>query len=119
MSGDRVHYDDLEFDDQLALLRGVAFTGEVFAEYPDGRPEIEFNYVDGLPSGLQRRWYPNGQLEMEWEAIRGHGSAWSRQWHENGVVRLERVNEDGFPVRIREWSDDGMMVRETNTRGEK
>jgi hypothetical protein len=38
----RVHYDDLEFDDQLALLGDTAFTGVVYANYPDGRAEIEY-----------------------------------------------------------------------------
>jgi len=109
----RVHYDDLEFDDQLALLGDEPFTGVVYANYPDGSLESEFHYIDGLPSGVQRQWHPNGQLEAEWDAIRGHGSAWSRKWHPNGVMKYERINGNRFPVRLREWSEDGQLLKET------
>lgn len=109
----RAHYDDLEFDDDLALLNGAPFTGVVYAIHEDGKPEIEFNYIDGLPSGLQRRWFRSGQLEQEWDAVRGQGSAWSRTFYLNGVMQQERINEDNLPVRIREWSADGSLLRDT------
>src|SRR4029077_12695400 len=103
----RVHYDDLEFDDKLALLGDTAFTGVVYANYPDGRAEIEYYYIDGLPSGIQRQWYRNGQLESEWDAVRGRGSTWSHEWHPNGVMKKERINNgNNLPVCIREWSED-------------
>jgi antitoxin component YwqK of YwqJK toxin-antitoxin module len=111
----RVHYDDIDFDDQLALLDDVPFTGIIYANYHNDRPEIEFNYSDGLPCGVQRRWYPDGQLEEEWDAVRGQGSAWSRKWYPNGIMKSERVNEDNLPVRIREWSEDGQLLSETTS----
>lgn len=107
------HYDDLEFDDQLALLNDTPFTGVVYARHENGQLEIELNYIEGLPAGNQRRWYASGQLEAEWEAVRGHGSTWSREWHPNGVLRSERINEDNFPVRIREWSEDGQLLKDS------
>ncbi len=108
----RVHYDDLEFDDQLALLHDVPFTGVIYAHYADGGPEIEFNYVDGLPSGLQRRWHPSGQLEAEWDAVRGRGSNWSRVWYPNGKMKSERIDEDQFPILLREWSETGELTKD-------
>jgi antitoxin component YwqK of YwqJK toxin-antitoxin module len=83
----RAHYDDISFDDQLALLDDAPFTGIIYATHPDGGLELEYNYVEGLPSGIQRQWYPGGQLEKEWDAVRGKGSVWSRQWHPNGVPK--------------------------------
>ena len=109
----RVRYDEIEFDDQLGLLNGEPFTGAVYATHENGQPEIEFNYVGGLPSGIQHRWFPSGQLEMEWDAIRGQGSAWSRHWYPNGVMKLERINESNLPIRIREWSEDGRLLSDT------
>ena len=85
----RAHYDHLQFDDDLALLDDVPFTGIVYAHYPDGKPEVEFNYVEGLRSGIQKLWYSNGQLEMEWQAVRGQGSDWSREWAEDGTLIRE------------------------------
>lgn len=114
----RVVYDDLEFDDQLALLEGVPFTGTVYANYPDGGMEVEFNYSQGLPAGIQRRWYPNGQLEQEWDAVRGRGSAWSREWYPNGVMKCERIDDaNGLPSLLREWSQDGRLIDDTASKG--
>ena len=62
MSGDppRAHYDDIEFDDQLAFLDGAPFTGVVYADHIDGGLELEYNYAEGLPSGIQPQW-PAGE----------------------------------------------------------
>jgi antitoxin component YwqK of YwqJK toxin-antitoxin module len=113
----RVPYDAVEFDDQRALLNGVPFSGILYADYSDGTPEAVYQYVEGLPAGLQRRWHSNGQTQAEWEAIRGRGSAWSREWHPNGSLKCERINEDGRPVIVREWSEEGDLLSETIKRG--
>jgi len=133
----RANYDDLEFDDQQALLNDVPFTGIVYAVHENGQLEMEYNYVDGLPSGLQREWHPNGQLGKESYAIRGNGSTWrrnwypdgqleeerhaivgqssiwSRKWYPNGIMKSEQINENYRPVRIREWSEDGRLLSDT------
>lgn len=103
----RAHYDDIAFDDQLALDEDEPFTGVIYADFADGRAEISYQYVDGLPSGLQRRWYPSGQIEEEWEAVRGRGAAWSKKWYANGQLEYERLNKDNDLVEIRRWSEDG------------
>ena len=114
----RAQYDDIEFDDQLALLEGAPFTGVIYANHPDGGLELEYNYAEGLPSGIQRQWYRGGQLEKEWDAVRGKGSVWSRQWHPNGVLKYERINdENGLASRIREWSEDGRLLSDTASTG--
>lgn len=59
----RVVYDDLEFDDQLALLEGVPFTGIVYANYPDGagwRPS------SAIPGGFHRASSADGILMVNW-----------------------------------------------------
>ena len=109
----RVPYDAVEFDDDLALLNGIPFSGIIYANYSDDTPEAEYYYVEGLRAGLQKRWHPNGQIEAEWEAVRGKGSAWSRQWYANGSLKSERVNMDNRPVLVREWSEEGDLLSET------
>lgn len=83
----RVDYDDLELDDELALLDGTPFTGIVYSERPDGTLESESNYVDGLPDGLQQEWHPNGVLAQRAIAVRGNGSSEVHTWHANGQPR--------------------------------
>ena len=101
----RVDYDEIEFDDDLALLSDVPYSGIIDGHYPDGQLEVEYTYVEGLPSGIQRIWYPNGQLMKEWDAVRGNGSRWSRQWHPNGTVREKSAFENSTEVILREWSE--------------
>lgn len=114
----RALYDDIEFDDQLALLDGAPFTGVAYANYPNGGLEVEFNYCQGLPSGIQRRWYPDGKLEQEWDAVRGRGAAWSREWYRNGVMKCERIDDgNGVPRLLREWSEDGRLLNDTTSKG--
>lgn len=114
----RVHYDALDFDDDLALLDGVPFSGLVYADYPDGSRDSEYLYDNGLPSGIQRRWFANGQLEKEWDAVRGKGVTWSRQWHANGMMRLDIIiGEDRFPISTREWDEDGRLLRDESRQG--
>ena len=106
----RVNIDDVEFDDQLALVNDVPFTGLVFVMCTNGQLEAEYNYVEGLPSGIQRTWYPDGNLMEEWSAIRGRGSAWTREWYQEGTMKSERIYENGALVRVREWGEDGQLL---------
>ena len=103
----RVNYDDLEFDDQLALLNGVPFTGIVFSLYTDGKLESESRYAAGLPDGLQEEWYADGKLARRNIAVRGKGSSESWSWHANGVLRSHRRNVDLMPVEVRAWDERG------------
>ena len=108
----RVLYDDVEFDDQLALVNGKPFTGIIFAQHPNGQLEAEKNYKEGLPEGLQREWYPNGQLKHEWNAIRGHGSSLATEWYENGQMKRRTYCRFGWQVRVQEWTQRGQLCRD-------
>lgn len=106
----RVLYDDVEFDDQLALVGGKPFTGVIFALHPGGQPEAELNYREGLPEGLQQEWYANGQLERKWIAVRGKGSSEAHEWYVDGAPKSFRRNIDLWPVEIKEWDGHGNLV---------
>lgn len=105
--GKVVHYDDVDFDDDLALVAGKPFTGMIVSEHPDGSAESRRNYVEGLPEGEQQEWYPTGQLERRWIAIRGHGSSEVWSWHANGQPRTYRRNIDQKPVEVKAWDEEG------------
>lgn len=112
----RVACDDLEFDDQLALLDGEPFTGTAFSLYPDGRLESESRYVAGLPEGLQEEWYPNGRLFRRNIAVRGRGSSEAWTWYGNGVMRTYSRHVDLRPVEARAWSEAGHPVDPSSLR---
>lgn len=106
----RVNYDDLELDDQLALLDGVPFTGIVYSERPDGTIESEGQYRDGLPDGVQQEWYAGGQLERRWIAVRGNGPSEERTWHRNGQPRSTKRYENRRVVDARAWDETGRPI---------
>ena len=106
----RIDYDELELDDQLALLNGMPFTGVVTSRYPDGALESEGRYREGLPEGEQRRWYPDGQLERRWIAIRGKGSSEEWSWRPDGRPRSHRRNEGWRPVELEAWDEAGRPI---------
>jgi antitoxin component YwqK of YwqJK toxin-antitoxin module len=83
----RINYDDLEFDDQQALIGGVPFTGIVFSLYQNDALEYEMHYRDELPEGLQQGFYPNGGLKEQWFAIWSKGSSESFEYHPDGGIK--------------------------------
>lgn len=107
----RVLYDDVNFDDQLALIDGKPFTGRIIARYESGELEEERNYIDGLPSGLQRRWHANGQLSDKSIAIRGHGVSIHEEWYPNGQMKRRTHAKFEVRIHIQEWTYEGHVCR--------
>lgn len=106
----RVNYDDLELDDELALLDGKPFTGIVYAERPDGSLESEGNYVEGLPDGLQESWYAGGQIAGRFWAVRGNGASEVRTWYRNGQARSVERFADLRLVEAQAWDEAGRAI---------
>jgi antitoxin component YwqK of YwqJK toxin-antitoxin module len=108
----RVEYDDIEFDDDLALFNEQPFTGIVYEYYDIGQLAYEGFYDEGLPQGLQQDWYRNGQMEGKAYAIRGQGTSESWHWYENGIQKSYRKNDrNGFWVELKEWDEEGNLTR--------
>jgi antitoxin component YwqK of YwqJK toxin-antitoxin module len=108
----RVRYDDVEFDDQLALVDGRPFTGIIFDLFPDGRTAAEYQYREGLPEGLQREWHRSGGLKKEAVAVRGHGSSEVKEWFESGQLKSVSRAEFGWLTHVTEWREDGALVKD-------
>lgn len=106
----RILYDDVDLDDDLALVDDRPFTGIIFSVHPNGTLEAELNYREGLPEGLQQEWYANGQLERKWIAVRGKGSSETHEWYDDGKPKSLRRNIDIWPIEIKEWDEHGTLV---------
>jgi len=105
-----VLYDDIDFDDDLAIVDGKAFTGIIFDMHSNGQIECLLNYRDRLPEGLQQTWYPNGQLAAQWIAIWGHGSRESQEWYADGSPKSFRRNVNLSLVEYKEWDEQGNLI---------
>lgn len=106
----RVNYDALEFDDELALLDGVPFTGIVYSLNRDGGLESEGRYVDGLPDGLEEQWYPDGQIEHRIMFVRGNGSSEASTWYRNGQLRSVKRFQNRRLVESQAWDEAGTPI---------
>lgn len=108
----RVLDEDLEYEDDLRLLNGKPFTGIGYQKYPNGQLELEVNYREGLPDGLQREWFANGQLKRKSHAIRGLGTSKMTTWYENGQVQSIALYDVGVKIEYKEWSEDGELLKD-------
>ena len=66
--------EGVNMNEELAFRKGIAYlknsdtpyTGKAFALHENGQKQMEANYKDGKPIGLEVAWYENGQKEREW-----------------------------------------------------
>ena len=63
---ERVLFDSLKIDNDIAYYKSNLFTGIAFSKYDNGQLEREANYKDGKYDGVYKRWYDNGQLDLEY-----------------------------------------------------
>lgn len=108
----RIDYDEVDFDDDLALVDGRPFTGIIFGLDGDGRLRSESHYRDGLPDGPSEEWTPDGRLERRWIAIRGNGASEAWEWHGNGRMRSYRRFVDRYAVETKIWDEEGTLLSE-------
>jgi antitoxin component YwqK of YwqJK toxin-antitoxin module len=106
----RVDDDELDFDEDQRILKGVPFTGIGFSEYPNGRLRGEAPYKDGFEEGVCRKWFPNGQLKREWLAVHGRATGTVTEWHENGKIKSIGEYEYGAELSYDEWSESGELT---------
>jgi antitoxin component YwqK of YwqJK toxin-antitoxin module len=106
----RVDYDDIELDDELALVGGTPFTGIVYSLHGNGSIECEGRYVDGLPDGLQEEWDADGRLVARSIAVRGNGSSESWTWYPGGRMRTHRRFRDRQVIEDHAWDEQGGVV---------
>jgi antitoxin component YwqK of YwqJK toxin-antitoxin module len=52
----RVHEDELDWDERLRTHQGVPFTGVGFRLYSNSLLMFEIPYINGRPEGLMKEW---------------------------------------------------------------
>ena len=67
-------------------------------DYPDGKPQLYAEQLDGQADGLWLEWYPNGQLRYRarWKEGKGHG-LWE-YFYEDGQLRSRSVYDADQPI---------------------
>ena len=86
MNGERIEYKNDKIVRKQAFKNNIA-EGYYLVYYDSGEVKDSLFYVNGLQSGIQKRYYENGQLGAEaiYNAI-GKKSGLYKSWHENGKL---------------------------------
>lgn len=68
--------------DHNKLKQGI---WRVMHNYPlENIVKYEYNYVDGVNHGPQKKWFPNGQQEDEFHYVDGKGNGLWKEWIVDG-----------------------------------
>jgi antitoxin component YwqK of YwqJK toxin-antitoxin module len=107
--------DDLKLNEEgrLCLASGESFTGVTEDCYEDGQPASRGHFLDGLRHGHQQEWYGTGQIRSEETVCLGQTHGYRREWYPNGQLKYEGLSEHGFRVSVKRWSEDGILVHES------
>jgi antitoxin component YwqK of YwqJK toxin-antitoxin module len=72
-------------------------------------------YLDGLLSGIGKKWYPNGQLMEERSYSKGTKNGLQTAYWENGAKKFEFVaSEDAYEGEFKEWNTEGNLIHLAN-----
>jgi len=68
-------------------------------------------YLDGLQSGIGKKWYPNGQLMEERAYLKGAKNGLQTAYWENGAKKFEFIaKEDAYEGEFKEWNSKGNLI---------
>ena len=110
----RVESDQLEISDDgiLAHHNGKLFSGIATSHYPNGELATEISYVEGMRDGVETRWHENGIKRFEGRFHKNQLVGVFEEWYPTGKKRSEVLWQDGKRVSIREWGENGEILRE-------
>lgn len=72
-------------------------------------------YINGMLSGVCKKWYPNNRLKEEREYIDGKKNGRQVAYWENGRKRFEfTAKNDAYEGEFKEWGEDGHLFHLAN-----
>jgi len=72
-------------------------------------------YLNGLQSGIGKKWYSNGQLMEERSYSKGAKNGLQTAYWENGAKKFEFVaKDDVYEGEFKEWNTEGNLVHLAN-----
>ena len=98
------------------FLKGEKYNGFLYQLSPNGNDTIAMEgYINGLLSGVQKKWFDNKQLMEERYYRQGKKNGKQIAYWPNGNRRFEFVaKDDGYEGELREWSENGHLFHLAN-----
>jgi len=88
------HYDNGRVAESRMYLRGVK-TGVHRGWWPNGMPQFECTFKDGLSEGTCREWFENGQLATLHRFHDGVATGFQQGWSVRGEPQFSYEMRDG------------------------
>jgi antitoxin component YwqK of YwqJK toxin-antitoxin module len=110
-----LYYDDGTIKARIPLDKSIR-SGKANTYYPDGSTKTERYYVDGEVDGTSKAWYKNGNLEGEETIRNGLRHGYKKSYYESGKKKEVVLYEDGNPVVIKMFREDGVVEFEKDYR---
>jgi antitoxin component YwqK of YwqJK toxin-antitoxin module len=104
---------ELDLRDGVLFTRGESapFTGVLIERYPQDKPKLSIEVMDGKAHGISRGWHDNGQLEVEETFVSGISHGPRTRWHQNGTKKAEAQIEQGeLAGTYTEWHENGQVA---------
>ena len=92
----------------VAGKRSRGYSGQLTANYSNGKKLYESGFIDGKRHGIGRYWFDNGQLFLEWQWDRGKREGFTKVWYSSGQIKYEIPFAKGRKHGLRrEWDSAG------------
>ena len=98
---------------RAAVASRQGFEGKVNIAYPDGTPEIDASYTDGVKDGKWVKYHGNGQVFEQGEYVGGEKHGQWLTFYPSGNKLEEASYQNGRPIGMyRAWLEDGTLIVE-------
>jgi len=104
LNQDTLFYQDTKYSGYIYLIHSVSSDTTLLA-----------SYMDGLQSGITKKWYDNKQLMEERHYCAGKKNGKQISFWENGNKRFEfTAFNDAYTGMLQEWNISGQLIHQAH-----
>lgn len=115
-----IDYDELEVDydrfgdKEFIISEGKEkfFSGIAYSLFPNGNLDFYAFFKDGFKEGDFVEFYENNNIKCIQNMQRGRTYGIRRIFYKDGTKKLEARYEYGVCLTLKEWNEEGQLIRE-------
>jgi antitoxin component YwqK of YwqJK toxin-antitoxin module len=107
--------DKISIKNDVVFLNNKKYAGFLYELSPSKDTVLIEGYIDGLLSGVCKKWYPNKQLMEERHYVGGLKNGKQIAFWQNGNKRFEFfAKNDAYEGELKEYSENGHLFHLAN-----
>lgn len=108
-------FEKISVKNDMVFLNDKKYAGFLYELGPNKDTILIEGYIDGLLSGVCRKWFPNGQLMEERHYLNGQKNGKQVSFWQNGNKRFEfMAKNDAYEGELKEYSKNGYLFHLAN-----